>query len=180
MKKKLPLIIGIAIIIIAIIVALVIYFNGANKDDNNNPETSNQGEEVNNNSNPTDVEIDLAKVSSEIDENGIFAEMATEDVTTETLESFYGVDLSNVNNVVGKYPLMNIQSSMYVLVEAKEGQANAVKEDLEAFGEKYEKQWERYLPEQYDYVKNRKIGVIGNYVYLIIAENSDELEKLVK
>ena len=170
MKKKLPLIIGIVVIIIAIVVVIVIAGNAKKDEEQNGGQESQQS-----------VELNLTEVASKIEENSIFAEMATEEVTTETLGSFFKVDTSKVSNVVGKVPLMNIQASMYVIVEANDSaSAEEVKTELETYGEAFEGQWKTYLPEQCDYVKNRKIGVKGKYAYLIIAENSDELEKLVK
>lgn len=161
MKKKLPLIIGIVAIVIALIIAvvvLVISKNGKGKT----------------------KEINLEEVSNKITENSDFKEMATEDVSTEILETYFQVDTANVEKVVGKVPLMNVHSSLYVIIQAKEGKANEVKEDLNEFLTEYEELWSRYLPEQYEYVQNRKFDVIGDYVYLIIAEDSGKLENIVK
>lgn len=162
MKKKLPLIIGIVAIVIAIIIAVVVLV------------VSKNGKEE------TAKEINLEEVSNKITENSAFKEMATQEITTEVLESYFQVDLANVEKVVGKVPLMNVHSSLYVIIQAKDGKADAVKEDLNKFLTEYEELWSRYLPEQYEYVQNRKFDTIGNYVYLIISENSGKLENIVK
>lgn len=161
MKKKLPLIIGIAAIVIALIIAVVVLVISKNVKE----ETK---------------EINLDEVSNKITENSYFKEMATEEVSIEILGSYFQVDTANVEKVVGKVPLMNVHSSLYVIIQAKEGKANEVKEDLNEFLTGYEEQWSRYLPEQYEYVQNRKFDVIGDYVYLIIAEDSGKLENIVK
>lgn len=161
MKKKLPLIIGIVAIVIALIIAVVVLVI-----------PKNEKEEI--------KEINLEEVSNKITENSYFKEMATEDISTEILESYFQVDLANVEKVVGKVPLMNVHASLYVIIEAKDGKVDAVKEDLNEFCVGYEELWSRYLPDQYEYVENRKLDSVGNYVYLIIAEDSAKLENIVK
>lgn len=109
-----------------------------------------------------------------------FNELATMDITTEELGSLYGINTENVEKVVGKMPMMNVQASMYLIIQAKEGTVDTVKAELDAYATQYEEQWSTYLPAQYELVKQRKIGVKGNYVYLIVSENSSELEALIK
>lgn len=106
-----------------------------------------------------------------------FNELATMDITTEELGSLYGINTENVEKVVGKMPMMNVQASMYLIIQAKEGTVDTVKAELDAYATQYEEQWSTYLPEQYELVKNRKTGVVGNTVYLIIAENAETLEQ---
>ena len=106
-----------------------------------------------------------------------FNELATMDITTEELGSLYGINTANVEKVVGKMPMMNVQASMYLIIQAKEGTVDTVKAELDAYAIQYEEQWSTYLPEQYELVKNRKTGVVGNTVYLIIAENAETLEQ---
>lgn len=159
MKKKLPLIIGIVAIVIALIIAIVVLVMPKQE---------------------AKKEINLEEVSNKITENSHFKEMATEEVSIEMLENYFRIDTANVEKVVGKVPLMNVHSSLYVIIQAKEGKANEVKEDLNEFIKEYEELWSVYLPEQYEYVQNRKFDVIGDYVYLIIAEDSGKLESIVK
>lgn len=159
MKNKLPLIIGIVAIVIALIIAVVVLVMPKEE---------------------TKKEINLEEVSNKITENSAFKEMATENISTDTLKNYFQVNTENVEKVVGKVPLMNVHSSLYVIIQAKEGKANEVKEDLNEFLKGYEELWSRYLPDQYEYVQNRKFDVIGDYVYLIIAEDSGKLENIVK
>ena len=125
-------------------------------------------------------EINMEEVSAKIAETGKFNEMAMQDIDQEYYQTYMSGNLENVEAITGKFPLMNIQSSMFMIIKAKEGTVDLVKQDIENFAATYEQRWATYLPEQYDYVKNRKVGTYGNYAYIIIAENSEELEKLVK
>lgn len=167
MKNKLPLIVGIvAIIVVVIIVTLLVMQNGNKEEKGENAQET--------------VSINLEELDTKITENSDFAEMATEPVSKELLETYFQVDISNVENVVGKIPMMNVHASLYVVIEAKDGKAEEVKADLDEFCTLYENQWERYLPDQYNLVKYRRTGTKGNYVYLIIAKNATKLEDMVK
>ena len=103
--------------------------------------------------------------------------MATMDITIEELNTIYGINTENVEQVVGKMPMMNVQASMYVLIQAKDGTVDTVRAELDEYAKQYEEQWSMYLPEQYELVQNRKVGTIGNTVYMIISENAETLEQ---
>lgn len=126
------------------------------------------------------TEIVLKDVNEKILEMKPFNEMAAMDIDSTILVDLFQVDEENVKDYVGKYPMMNVHASMYVIVEAEDGKAEEVKADLDAWAKDWEASWERYLPEQYELVKDRKLGVNGNFVYLIIAESADEIEALLK
>ena len=121
--------------------------------------------------------IDVEVAGQTLANSTPFNELATMDITTEELGSLYGINTENVEKVVGKMPMMNVQASMYLIIQAKEGTVDTVKAELDAYATQYEEQWSRYLPEQYELVKNRKMGVVGNTVYMIIAENAETLEQ---
>lgn len=106
-----------------------------------------------------------------------FNQLMAKDITMEDLQNIYGINTDNVESVVGKMPLMNVKASMYLLINAKEGAVDTVKAEVEKYAEKYEEQWSQYLPDQHELVKNRKIGVVGNTVYMIIGENAETLEQ---
>lgn len=108
-----------------------------------------------------------------------FSEMAMMDITTEELSAVMGINADNVEKVYGKFPMMNVQASMYLLIQVKEGAVDTVKTELEQYATNYEQQWSRYLPAQYELVQNRKVGVVGNTIYMIIAENAEALEKSI-
>lgn len=133
---------------------------------------------VNNNNNSGN--IDLQKINTTISSKQPFNEMATMDITPEILTSYYEINAEDVEEAVGKMPAMNVHASMYLIIKAKDGAVEQVKEKVNQYAIAQEGVWERYLPEQYDLVKDRKLGTNGNYVYLFISENSSELEALMK
>lgn len=131
---------------------------------------------LNNNKEETKT-IDIDTASQTLANSAPFNEMSTTDITTELLGSLYGINTDNVEKVSGKMPMMNVQASMYVLIQAKDGTVDTVKTELDNYAKQYEEQWSTYLPEQYELVKNRKVGTVGNTVYMIIAENAETLEQ---
>ena len=102
------------------------------------------------------------------------------DVTLDDLTTLLNINADEVEEVVGKMAMMNVQASRYFIIKAKDGAVDSVKQQVEDYGNSYEQQWATYLPEQYELVKQRKIGVKGNYVYFIVAENAQDLEALIK
>ncbi len=130
-----------------------------------------------NNNDGSKASLDIDEASSKLASSTPFNEMATMDITSDILESVYGINPENVEKVAGKAPMMNVHSSMYMIIQAKEGTVDTVKAELDTYLGQYEEQWSRYLPEQYEYVQNRKERVIGNSIYVIISENSAALEK---
>lgn len=159
MNKK--ILYGFIILIVIVVIGGVIYF-------------------LINNNKEEDINIDLQSLNATLSSQPPFNELATMDVTVETLETVLQITSDEVEEVIGKMPMMNVQASMYIVIKAKDEAVDTVKTKIESYGASYEEQWSTYLPEQYELVKQRKIGVKGNYVYLIISENSSDLEALVK
>ena len=159
MNKK--LLYGFIALVVIILIAVAIYF------------VVNQNKEEK-------VNIDLQALNNTISTQPPFNELATMDVTVETLGTVLQISADEVEEVIGKMPMMNVQASMYLVIKAKDGAVDSVKTKVENYGTAYEEQWATYLPQQYELVKQRKIGVKGNYVYLIISENAADLEALIK
>ena len=152
MKKNVLITIVVILVVVALIVGAVIFW-GKEKT----------------------IDVDVA--GQTLANSTPFNELATMDITTEERGSLYGINTENVEKVVGKMPMMNVQASMYLIIQAKEGTVDTVKAELDAYATQYEEQWSTYLPAQYELVKNRKMGVVGNTVYMIIAENAETLEQ---
>ena len=155
MKKKILIIL--VVILIVVVLGAGIYFILNNRSENKS--------------------LDVEPAGQTLANNTPFNEMATMDITIEELNTIYGINTENVEQVVGKMPMMNVQASMYVLIQAKDGTVDTVRAELDEYAKQYEEQWSMYLPEQYELVQNRKVGTIGNTVYMIISENAETLEQ---
>ena len=99
----------------------------------------------------------------------LFSNLAEMD---DTAAAVYNVDTSLFSDYTIKMPMINVRANLYVLARPVEGKEEEAKANLDAFMDSYEEQWERYLPDQYELVKARKVGEVGGYyVYLISADN---------
>ena len=153
MKKK--ILIAIIVILVIALIAVGAYFIFFNEEKTLDVDTANQT---------------LASSAP-------FNKLASMDVTVEELGTIMGINTENVEKIAGKIPMMNVQASMYLLVQAKDGAVDTVKSELDNYLAQYEEQWSTYLPAQYALVQNRKVGTVGNTIYVIIAENADTLEQ---
>ncbi len=157
MNKKLIITIAVvAVIVVAVVVGLIFIIGGQKK------------------------ELNLQELYTTISEKTPFSEMPTMDIDDSVLTSLYEMEEGDYSEAVGKMPMMNIQASMFLIVKASEGKLDTVKEKVETYAARQEDSWSRYLPEQYELVKQRKLDVIGDYVYLIIAENASEIEEIIR
>lgn len=162
--KKNNIILAIILIAFVACVALVIFFR-LDQDRKRDVEVTN---------------IDLTVLRTTIDSETEFGGMSMQSVDKPILLADFQIEEDKVEEVIGKIPFINVYSNMYLIIKATDGNVEMVKEKLETYGKDYEKQWERYLPEQYELVKRRKIGNKGNYVYLVVSDSADEIEEMIK
>ena len=162
--KKTNIILGI-VIAIFVICAIFILVNAVinNKPDDTVP-----------------ANVDFTALSSEIEESTNFDSSKMKQVTTEDLQDEFLINNEWVKQVIGQRPYVNVTSSMYVIVEVTEGNVDNVVSAFEKFGESYDEMWKNYLTEEYELVKNRKIGAKGNYVYFIVSDYASDIVDLIK
>ena len=110
----------------------------------------------------------------------VFEESKNISIDKSLAVSTFNIEENDIIEVIGKMPLINIKSSMYLVIKVQDGKQEIVKQKLEEYTVEYEKQWSNYLEDQYNLVKKKEIGIVGQYVYLIIADNVDDLKKLIK
>ncbi len=82
--------------------------------------------------------------------------------------TFLEIDLSNIEEYTGIISGTNISSDELIVVRAKDGMVDAVVESLTARRDARIKEFEAYLPDQYEKAKHGKILVYGNDVILVI------------
>ena len=94
----------IALIVIVLLVAIgfgIYYFVNNNKEEN--------------------VNIDLQAVNNAISTQPPFNELAAMDVTLDDLTTLLNINADEVEEVVGKMAMMNVQASRYFIIKAKDG-----------------------------------------------------------
>ena len=165
MKKRNIIWIIISIILVIIIgIALVVFLNYNNS-------TSNKDE---------NISISLDELDKKIEQTNEFEFLKMNAITDDEASAKFLIDKSKLKNIIGREPIVHTKSGMYVVIQTDLDNIQDVKLALESYGSEYEEQWKTYLPDQYELVKNREIGVKGNYVYMIVSESPEKILELIK
>lgn len=158
-KKKIKLVLICVIIAIIVTAAILVIYNiNKNKVEN----------------------LDMLTLDIEMSVEGNFNNNRMLSITKQEANEIFDIDPEYIEEIIGKIPLLNVSSSMYIVINAKEGRVQEIKQKLEDYVINYEQEWASYLEDQYELVKNRQLGNKGNYVYLIICDEPDKLVKLIK
>lgn len=165
MKKRNIILIIISIILVIIIsIALVVFLNYnnsiSNKDEN--------------------ISISLDELDKKIEQTNEFEFLKMNAITDDEASAKFLIDKSKIKNIIGREPIVHTKSGMYVVIQTDLDNIQDVKLALESYGSEYEEQWKTYLPDQYELVKNREIGVKGDYVYMIVSESPEKILELIK
>lgn len=102
-----------------------------------------------------------------------------EELSEEEMKSLYIIAPSMLEDFSVRIPMMNIKTNEIAIFKVKD--ANDIPDVEAAVKERAEnvmKQFEHYLPDQYENAKNYKIVVKGNYVLFVISDRADELIKV--
>lgn len=131
---------------------------------------------TNNSSNSSKAEPTLSakemadKMLEEV-EQPTFMELSAEEVNT-----VYNVDVDKLEDYTIRIPLMNTKAHQIAILKVKDSKDVTEIEDLlKQRAETVQKQFERYLADQYEIAKNYKIVTKGNYVIMVISDQADEL-----
>ena len=125
----------------------------------------------------TDNSSDILNSIKDSKEN-IFG--ALMEVNDETLESQFNINKSDVKEYLIKVPMMITSSNSYIIIKPVDGKKDEVKEKIDEYMTKLEKQWETYLPEQYELVKNSLEKEYGDYLIYIVSSNNDLVFETIK
>lgn len=161
MKKKNIILIISLVVVLAILVFIFIYININKKE-------------------TKAINISISELEKKIENTDEFDFDKMQNIDAETASATFLIDSSKIKDIIGKSPIVNTKAFMYVIIKAENEDLQEVKMALESYGSEYEKVWSTYLPDQYELVKNRKIGIKGNYVYMVISEDSDKIVELIK
>lgn len=104
----------------------------------------------------------------------------TEAVPAESLLDLTGIDPEKLESFVFQFPMMNVSASEFFIAKCKEGQLEAVKEEVMAHQAALAEQWKQYLPEQLKLVENYVMETSDNYVFFAVAENAEGAADIFK
>ncbi len=126
------------------------------------------------------INLDFETLAPKIENMMDIENTRMENVDKTVLKDKFGIDENCVLEVIGKLPILNVKSNMYIVVKVTPDQKENVKQKFEEYGLNMEKEWENYLSDEYSKVKERKIGIVGDYVYFIVSSNKDMIVDLLK
>lgn len=142
--------------------------NNANNTNSNNGST-NQEEAYQ----PTETTKEMVdKVLAEIEQP------AQIDLESAALNDTYHLDPALLDQFTIKFPMMNVKTNEIALLKVKDAKdIPTVEAAVKQRAADVQKQFESYLPDQYENAKNYKLVTKGNFVLFIISDQADELEK---
>ncbi|MHA0857437.1 DUF4358 domain-containing protein [Paenibacillus sp. CMAA1364] len=90
---------------------------------------------------------------------------------------FYHLDTVLLEQYTIMMPMMNVKTNEIAVLKVKDAKdIEAVETAVKQRATDVQKQFETYLPDQYENAKNYKMITKGNYVIFIISENAAEIE----
>ncbi|WP_256761675.1 DUF4358 domain-containing protein [Cohnella sp. WQ 127256] len=96
----------------------------------------------------------------------------------EMIENLYHLDAALFEEYTIRTPLMNVQTNEIAIVKVKDAKDIAtVEAAIKQRATDVQKQFETYLPDQYENAKNYKLVTKGNYILFVISDKADELVK---
>ena len=100
------------------------------------------------------------------------------DMDSEVLTALYGIDSGDLEDYIGKVPLMNVQATEIFIARVKEGRMDAVRAGVEQRQADLQAQWSSYLPEQLELVENYKLVTNGDYLLFAVSYEADQLVQI--
>lgn len=112
----------------------------------------------------------------------ILADLTTENAE-EGMEAMYAeklnIDPQTLNAGYILAPMMNVKSDEIILLEAKdEDQVETLKQALEEELQAQINTWQRYLPDQFEKVKNNVITTNGRYLLYVTYDHPEAIVKI--
>lgn len=127
-----------------------------------------------------------SSVESKLSAKEMIEQMVTEieqpsllELESDQVKDLYNVDLDKLADYSIRIPMMNVKSNEIAILKAKDAKdIPDVEATLKQRAENVQKQFETYLPDQYENAQNYKLVTKGNYVLMVISEDADELVKV--
>lgn len=93
-----------------------------------------------------------------------------------TAEQLYHLDPALLEDYSIRMPMMNVKSNEISVLKVKDAKDITTIEDaVKERASDIQKQFETYLPDQYENAKNYKLVTKGNYILFVISESADQL-----
>ena len=97
-----------------------------------------------------------------------------EKLDQQSLQEVFGLNPDDIEEYYGEYSAVNTSADHIIGVKVKDGKVDEVKSALESHKQEIVDNFEEYLPDQYDKAQAGKIIQKGNYLFLVIAGDSEK------
>ena len=97
-----------------------------------------------------------------------------EKLDQQSLQEVFGLNPDDIEEYYGEYSAVNTSADHIIGVKVKDGKVDEVKSALESHKQEIGDNFEEYLPDQYDKAQAGKIIQKGNYLFLVIAGDSEK------
>ncbi|MFE6169242.1 DUF4358 domain-containing protein [Viridibacillus arvi] len=100
------------------------------------------------------------------------------ELKADEVKTLYHLDPEKLEEYAIRIPMMNVKTNEIAILKVKDTKdISDVESALKQRAEDVKKQFETYLPDQYENAKNYKLITKGKYVLLVISDRADELVK---
>ncbi|MEK4630444.1 DUF4358 domain-containing protein [Solibacillus sp. FSL R7-0682] len=101
------------------------------------------------------------------------------ELPAEQVKDIYNIDPEKFEEYAIRIPMMNVKTNEIAILKVRNTEdISEVEEAVKQRAEMVKKQFETYLPDQFENAKNYKLVTKGNYVLFVISEEADELVKV--
>ena len=97
-----------------------------------------------------------------------------EKLDQQSLQEVFGLNPDDIEEYYGEYSAVNTSADHIIGIKVKDGKVDEVKSALESHKQEIVDNFEEYLPDQYDKAQAGKIIQKGNYLFLVIAGDSEK------
>jgi len=173
------------LLIFATIISCMFTFVACGNNDSSKKETkpnnkTSSSDVGNSNEDGNKKEFDAPSILDEIIENNSFSDMTKlEDALF--LEVMYGISEADVKQFAMYINETGIIADEIIIIEAVDDEAS--KRFCDLITNWYISkgaQMKDYLPEEYKKIEKSSVKSSGNYVYMVIADNNSEIEKIIE
>ncbi|MNO40387.1 hypothetical protein D3C76_305300 [compost metagenome] len=98
------------------------------------------------------------------------------EVEADMVEQLYHLDPALLEDYSIRMPMMNVKSNEISILRVKDAKdISTVETAVKERASDIQKQFEQYLPDQYENAQNYKLVKEGNYILFVISESADQL-----
>lgn len=121
--------------------------------------------------------VDLNAIVQDIS-NSVEISMPTE-LDKQTLQQLFNLSTEQVGKYSGVFSMAMTSADTFIGIKAKEGDTSVIKQAYNTRINNIKNSFIKNIDSEYKKVKNAKIIIKGDYVFLIISSNAKEVQNII-